>query len=172
MAKIDGRKRYWVPEGKSNSEKSNKTVIFDVIYMGQCGCGYEEEITRKIELKESQTLDDLHEAIIYKSFKWFDPHLYSFYLDNKPYSKNKKMEYSCDPRPDPLDGKVPNSSSIKLRELNLRKNQRFLFVFDFGDDHHVGIKVEGFGEIQKGKKYPSILEEKGKAPGQYPDYDE
>jgi len=46
-------------------------------------------------------------------------------------------------------------------------NQKFLFVFDFGDDHQFGINVEGFGEAEKGKEYPCILEEKGKAPRQY-----
>jgi len=141
-----------------------------VYYLGQCGCGYSERVTRKIELKETQTLDDLHEAIIYKSFKWFDPHMYSFFFDNKPYSRNKKMEYSCNPDSD-LDDEKPNSSNTKLKDLNLKKNQKFLFVFDFGDDHHFGIKVVGFGSIQKGKKYPSILGEKGKAPEQYPEVD-
>lgn len=42
----------------------------------------------------------------------------------------------------------------------------------YGDDHQFGIKVEGFGKLQKGKRYPSILEEKGKAPEQYPNYEE
>jgi len=167
------RERKWKEDKRTikKNEKSNKTVIFDVIYIGQCGCGYEEEIIRKIELKETQSLDDLHEAIIYKSFKWNDPHMYSFFFDNIAYSRNRKMEYFCNAEPD-IDGKMPNSSSIKLRELNLRKNQKFLFVFDFGDDHHFGIKVESFGEIQKDRRYPLVLGEKGKAPGQYPDYDE
>jgi len=52
------------------------------------------------------------------------------------------------------------------------KNQKFLFVFDFGDDHQFGIIVKDFGKAQKDKMYPLILESKGKAPGQYPNYDE
>ena len=151
-------------------KKSNKTVIFDVIYLGQCGCGYEEEVTRKIELTGTQTLNDLHGAIIYESFNWDDPHMYSFFFDNIPYSRNRKMQYSCDTEPD-LDGKRPNSSSIKLEKLDLKKGQRFLFVFDFGDDHRFNIKVEGFREIKKSTKYPLILEKKGETPEQHPDYD-
>ena len=152
-------------------DKSKITIIFDVYYLGICGCGYDEEVTRKIELKENQTLDNLHEAIIYKSFKWDDPHLYSFFFDNIPYSKDRKMEYSCSPEPD-FYGKRPKSSSIKLKDLNLKKNNKFLFIFDFGDDHQFGIIVKDFGEAQKDKIYPLILESKGKAPKQYPDYDE
>ena len=174
MKEIDGRTRYWVLKEKMKKEKrekNDKTTIFLVYYLGQCGCGFEREVTRKIELKETQTLDDLHEAIIYKSFGWDDPHMYSFFFDNIPYSKNRKNEYSCHPESN-FDGEKPKSSNIKLKYLNLRKNQKFLFVFDFGDDHQFGIQVEGFGKIQKGKKYPLILEKKGKAPEQYPDYEE
>jgi len=100
MKKIDGRKRHWVYTG--NKDKGNKTLIFEVIYLGQCGCGFSRNVTRTIELKETQTLDDLHEAIIYQSFGWDDPHLYSFHFDNKPYSKNRKMKYSCDREADLL----------------------------------------------------------------------
>ena len=152
-------------EGNSNSQK---TVIFKVYYLGQCGCGFNREVTRKIELKETQTLDELHEAIICHSFGWDDPHMYSFHLDNIPYSKNRKLEYSCDPEPDMFGGAKPNSTKTKLKDLNLKKDQKFLFVFDFGDDHQFGINVEGFGEIEKCKEYPVILEEKGKSPKQYP----
>lgn len=163
--KIDGRARYWVP---NKDLRGQKTIIFTVYYLGHCGCGFSRKVTRKIELKDAQTLDDLHEVIIYKSFGWDDPHMYSFFFDNKPYSKNLKMEYSCNPEADDFTEEKPNSSTTKLKELNLKKNQKFLFVFDFGDDHQFGINVEGFGEVQEGKKYPLILEEKGKAPKQYP----
>ena len=146
----------------------SKTIIFMIYYLGQCGCGFSREIARKIELKETQTLDDLHEAIIYQSFGWDDPHMYSFHFDNIPYSKDRSKEYSCDPEPDMFNGAKPNSTKAKLKGLNLKKNQKFLFVFDFGDDHQFGINVEGFGEAEKGKKYPCILEEKGKSPRQYP----
>lgn len=148
-----------------------QTIIFQVYYLGHCGCG-NKKITKKIELKDTDTLDDLHRAIIFKAFKWDEAHMYSFFMDNKPYSKNRKMEYSCNPEPDMFSDEVPNSTNTKLSDLNLKKNQKFLFVFDFGDDHHFGINVEGFSEVETGKKYPAILEEKGKAPEQYSDYDE
>lgn len=160
----------------TKNEKNDKTILFAVRYLGQCGCGTSEKITRKIELKETQTLDDLHKAIIYKSFKWTDPHMYSFHFDNKPYSGNKDMEYTCEP--EAYNKQIDNffgihgkrkSTKTKLKDLNLEKNQKFLFVFDFGDDHRFGIKVVGFGNVQKGRKYPLILEEKGKAPEQYPE---
>lgn len=148
--------------------KSNQTIIFNVFYLGHCGCGFSGKVIRKIELEDEQTLDDLHEAIIYKSFGWDDPHMYSFYMNNKPFSRNKKMEYSCCPEGDWFIEEKPNSTKTKLKNLNLKKRQKFLFVFDFGDDHQFGIKVEDFGVAEKEKKYPLVLEEIGKAPKQYP----
>ena len=127
---------------KTRNKETNKTVVFMVKYLGQCGCGCSEKITRKIELKETQTLDDLHEAIIHKSLRWFDPHFCSFYFDNKPYSKNRNAEYTFNPEPDASptnffgDFGQPKSTKTKLNDLTLQKKQKFLFIFDFGDDHH------------------------------------
>jgi hypothetical protein len=146
-----------------------RTIIFNIEYLDS-----DEKITRKIELLEEQSLDDLHEAIIYKSFGWDDPHMYAFYMDNKPYSQNRKMEYHCSPEGE-IDffgeGK-PNSTETKLKDLNLKKNQKFLFVFDFGDDHMFSIKVDDFSETKNGIKYLAILEEIGKVPEQYEYFEE
>jgi len=151
--------------------KVSKTIVFRVQYLGQSSWRFPRKVTRKLELKDTQTLDDLHEAIIYKSFKWDDPHLYSFFMDNKPYSKNRDMEYSCDTEPD-LFGEERKSSNIPLKTLNLKQNQKFLFLFDYGDDHRFEITVEEFRDIKKGTRYPVVLEKKGKAPNQYPRYGE
>ncbi len=157
----------WVYTGKEEQEAAKRTVIFKVYYLGQCGAGFSRNVTRKIEMKETQTLDDLQETIIYKSFGWDDPHMYSFFFDNIPYSKDSGMEYSCSTEEDPFDGERPNPTSTKLYKLNLKKGKRFLFVFDFGDDQRFGIEVDGFGEATGRNRYPLILEEKGKAPKQY-----
>ena len=160
---------------KTRAKDTNKTVVFMVKYLGQCGCWRGGRITRKIELKEINTLDDLHEAIIYNAFGWFDPHLYSFFFDNKPYSKNRGLEYTFNPEPDDslidfLGGfGEPHSTKTKLKDLSLQENQKFLFIFDFGDDHHFSVQVVGFGNVQKGLKYPLVLEKKGQAPEQYPE---
>ena len=110
------------------SYKEGKTIIFAVEYLGRCGCGFKRKVTRKFELKDSQTLDDLHEAIIYDSFQWDDPHLYSFFMDNKSNSENKKMEYSCDTDPDFLD-EPRKSSNISLKKLNLKKAQNEIIAY-------------------------------------------
>jgi hypothetical protein len=148
-------------------KEGDRTIIFQVYYLGQMGAGFSRKVTRKIGMLETQTLDDLHETIIYKSLGWDDPHMYSFFFDNIPYSEARDMEYCCSTEPDLISGQRPNPTSRKLRELKLRKGQRFLFLFDFGDDQQFGIEVEGFGEAKRGERYPLILEERGEAPKQY-----
>lgn len=139
-------------------EDGGKTIIFVVEY---------GHVMRKIEMKEAQTLDALHNVIINNEFGWTDPHAYAFFLDNIPFSRNEEMEYST------ANGESgPHTTDVELKELGLQKGQKICFVFDFGDEHRFGITVDSFGEVHQGKKYPAILEAKGRAPEQYPDMDE
>lgn len=62
------------------------------------------------------------------------------------------MCYFSSTEADPFTKQSPNSSNTKLKELNLKKNQKFLFIFDFGDEHSFGIIVEGFGIFGVGAK--------------------
>jgi hypothetical protein len=59
-----------------------------------------KEVSRVIELKETQTLVDLHQAI-QESMGWEDPHLYLFFMDGKRWSGEKGQVYRC---PDPYLG--------------------------------------------------------------------
>jgi hypothetical protein len=146
---------------------NKNTIIFNVEYLN---CRW---IKRKIELLESNSLDDLYKSIIHVSFRWDDPHMYSFFMDNIPFSRDANMEYSCNPKSlIEIDGIMRKSTKTKLRELNLKEGKKFVFIFDFGDKHRFRITVEGFSEAKEGIKYPVILEQKGKSPKQYEDFDE
>lgn len=147
-------------------EDGGRTVIFEVYYLGQGGAGFSRDVTRKIEMRETQTLDELQESIIYDACGWSDGHMYSFHLDNIPYGATA-MEYSCFPQPDPKTGEKPKPTSTKLKDLGLKEGQKLLFLFDFGDDQEFGIEVEGFGRSRSRAPYPMVIERKGKAPRQY-----
>ena len=133
---------------------SNRTIIFKVILK------YRKGIWRKIELKAEQTLEDLHD-LIQDALGWDDNHLYSFFMDNKFYSK-EDMEYT---RPSNPEGR--KTADIKAGVFGFKKGQKFAYLFDFGDEHRFEIEVVNFGTVQKGKKYPVLLESKGKSPEQY-----
>ena len=64
------------------------------------------------------------------------------------------------------------SADIATGAFAFRKGQKFAYLFDFGDDHRFEIEVVDFGEVEKGKKYPVLLDSKGDSPEQYPDWEE
>jgi hypothetical protein len=147
-------------------EDGGRTIILQVYYLGQGGAGFSREVTRKIEMRDTQTLDDLHYSIIFDALGWKDGHMYSFHLDNTPYGARDK-EYNCMPQPDPDTGEKPKPTSMKLKDLKLEVGQRFLFLFDFGDDQEFGIEVVGSGRSRSKAPYPMFIGRKGKAPKQY-----
>ncbi|MBI4896460.1 MAG: hypothetical protein HY832_02830 [Candidatus Aenigmarchaeota archaeon] len=151
-----------------NKVQENKTVIFDVTYEGHFGDGYKHLVLRRIEMLENHALVDLHNAI-QKAIGWTDPHLYSFFMDNKAW-KNEDMEYTS-PYADrdtlELAGQNPNIATVTIRKLALKPRQKFLYVFDFGEDHHFKIKVVGF-DTAKNLEYPRLIHSEGRAPKQYP----
>jgi hypothetical protein len=86
-------------ENRGKSSK-NKTIVFKVTYLGSFGTDWREEVSRVIELKETQTLVDLHD-VIQESMGWDDPHLYLFFMDGKKWSDDRNQVYRC---PDPYLG--------------------------------------------------------------------
>ena len=138
---------------------SSQTIIFKVMFK------YRKGIWRKIELKAEQTLENLHDSI-QDALGWDDDHLYSFFMDNKFYSKEEDTEYT---RPSHPEGR--KTADIKAGAFGFKKGQKFAYLFDFGDEHRFEIEVADFGIIQKGKKYPVLLESKGKSPEQYPEWE-
>jgi len=144
-----------------------KTIVLKISYLGICGCRG-RKFDRTIEMQESQTLQDLHNAIM-KELQWDDDHLYSFFLNNKAWDNNKEQEYTRPDQEEPLEA---NSAKIPLNKLGLKPRQKFLYIFDFGDEHQFRIQAKGFGETVAKEKYPIIREAIGKAFEQYPDYEE
>lgn len=151
---------------------SQPIFIFKVALAGR------KSIWRRIAIKGSQTLDDLHE-IIFDAFDRYDEHLYSFffplatgkmnvrkiYHESVEYTSPNAFEYG-----DVDDQK--NACKAKINALKLKKGQVFYYLFDFGDEWWHEIMVEEIDAEAKKGKYPRIVEQKGKSPPQYPDFDE
>lgn len=139
----------------------NQTIIFKVVFKHKRG------IWRKIEMKAIDTLEDLHNSI-QNAIEWGNDHLYSFFMDNKFHKGDFDAEYTCPYEP---EGRK-TADKAKVGIFGFTKGQKFAYLFDFGDGHRFEIEVVDFGQIDKSKKYPLLLESKGKSPEQYPNYDE
>jgi hypothetical protein len=69
------------------------------------------------------------------------------------------------------DGSTPKGvKSVMVSEV-FEKGKKLLYLFDYGDEWRFIVECKKV-EQADGGKYPRVLESKGDAPEQYPDYDE
>jgi hypothetical protein len=125
---------------------------------------WKKRVWRTIEIRGSQTLHHLHQAI-QGAFGWDDDHLYSFYMSGEPW--DPETEYSA-----PGAGEGRKAHQVKIGGLGLVPTQRFLYLFDYGDELMHEVRVEGVGPAVAGCKYPRVVKSHGEAPPQYPDLEE
>ncbi len=128
-------------------------------------------VWREIEIAASQTLADLGNAIPL-AFDFDDPHLWSFFLSGKAW--DRATEYALHSEPDPFGGPRPRAAGrVQIREVPLpgaTGTKEFLFLFDYGDEWHFGVKLRRVTEqVEPGVQYPRVVARQGDAPPQYPD---
>jgi hypothetical protein len=121
---------------------------------------YQEKpsVWQLIEIAADQTLDDLHYAIL-GAVNFDSDHLYSFFMSGQAW--DDATEYAS-----PF-GEGPSAAQVKIGDLSLRMKQRFLYLFDYGDEHRFDVQLVGINaEAPKGR-YPKIVEKHGRPPRQY-----
>jgi pRiA4b ORF-3-like protein len=123
-------------------------------------------IWREIELAGDQTLAELG-ASIPAAFGFEDDHLWSFFLSGKPWDRASEYERLPDP---PAGGGKRGAGGLRVGDAPARKE--FLFLFDYGDEWHFGVKLLRTGEVEPGARYPRVVASRGQAPPQYPDLDD
>lgn len=124
-------------------------------------------VWRDIEVGENQTLITLHKAIQY-AFQWYDDHLYAFSMSGREWDRSSTM-YS-EPTSLRKAGEYdPNekSANIKLSRLNLRVGQKIAYVYDFGDNLSLTIRVRRISKADPDVKYPRVIALRGYSPEQY-----
>jgi hypothetical protein len=158
------------------AKKQDSVFVFKVALKGA------KSIWRRIAIRGSQTLEDLHFAI-YDAYDRYDEHLYAYYFPGFP-SRGKRgpdrfkgvIEYVHPmmlDEPGPLgDHPIRDASQTKIASLKLAKGQKFDYLFDFGDEWwHELVVEQTSGEPDK-ETYPRVIEKKGESPPQYPGLDE
>jgi len=133
-------------------------------YILKAATGYRKGIWRKIRISAAATLDDLSGAIL-DAFDFDDDHLYAFYMDEKLRTRGVPTFYSprCGYSYESADGHM-------LENFNLTPKQKFLFLYDFGDEWHFTVTVEKI--IDEITLEPIIVDSRGDAPSQYRSFDD
>jgi hypothetical protein len=128
-------------------------------------------VSRTIEMRGDQTLEDLHSAI-FDAFDRDDEHMYEFQFGEGPMDP-KALRYVLpmvfeDPWDEEPAGRVDRTT---LDALGLKVGDRFGYWFDFGDDWWHQVNVEAIEEKAPEGKCPRVTKRVGDSPPQYADFD-
>ncbi|MGN1415278.1 MAG: DUF6930 domain-containing protein [Oscillospiraceae bacterium] len=115
---------------------------------------------RHIRISGDETLEGLH-SVILNTFGFEDDHLHAFFLDNKAWSRSScYFSQYC-------EGESKASCDYTLSQL-LEEGQKFLYLFDFGDEWRFSCRVLHI--YAEPCKMTRIIRSVGEPPEQYPDY--
>jgi hypothetical protein len=109
------------------------------------------EVVRVIAVREDQTLEQLHEALRL-TFGWADAHLYAFWLDGRFWSTDESAGYWAPFELEP--GR--QSARVPVGELSLRKGKKIAYLFDFGDEWRLTLKLVDSWPAE-GLAYPMLV---------------
>jgi hypothetical protein len=123
-----------------------------------------KEVRRVIAVRDDLTLVDLHYAL-QSAFGWDDDHLYAFWLGGQFWTTADE-HYTRPCRGDEPAAPAERSAAIRLDRLGLAEGQRLAYVFDFGDEWRVRLRVDGVVD-HDGLASPRLIEAVGTAPPQY-----
>ena len=125
-----------------------------------------KQISRVIEIRGDQTLEQLHQAI-FKAYDRWDEHLYQFQFGKRPFDR-EGPNYGA-PEPLPRKKENGNARTTKLDDLDLKPNRVFGYWFDFGDDWYHQVQVERIEQAIPTVTYPRVIKRVGKSPPQHCD---
>jgi hypothetical protein len=130
-------------------------------------------VSRTIEIRGNQTLEQLHRAI-FKAFDRYDEHWYEFQFGDRPHDPNGRRYVLPPEFEEPISG--PNEpagdvTDTMIDSLGLEVDQVFGYWFDFGDDWYHKIDVVAIGDPTPKVRYPRVTKRTGDSPPQYVDWD-
>jgi hypothetical protein len=120
------------------------------------------KVWRRIALRHDHTLADLVSAVL-DSVDFDEDHLYEVsYRDERGRTVRALHPYCEEGLP---------ADEVELGELPLQPGDTMNLTYDFGDNWRFAVKLEGIDPPGSIKKLPKVIEAKGKAPEQYPEWD-
>ncbi len=126
------------------------------VYILRVRLSWAKGVWREIAILGSQTLTELHRAIL-EAFEWTDEDAYCFYLGDDIRDKATLLSPALDDR---------NPEQIKIDEIDLEEELVFIYVYGEGERNQFIIKVMSIEDPEAGTTYPDVVDEKGESPDQ------
>ena len=164
------------PAGKSRASHKRLYTLEVAILSGPITKKFAKKnrvISRTIEIRGDQTLEDLHRAI-FDAFDREEEHMYEFQIGGKgpmdPRARSYVLPMAMN---DPFADRPPAGSVARttIGSLGLKVDEAFGYWFDFGDDWWHQINVVGVAAHIPRGKYPKVTKRVGQSPPQYVDWD-
>ncbi|MEK7658767.1 MAG: hypothetical protein AAB352_02760 [Patescibacteria group bacterium] len=162
---------------KQKPTDNNKVHIFNVTinenspYLQEQNI--KEKVWRSIAILDSQSLYNLAEEIV-NAFGFDFDHCFGFFDNLDSWTKAKvKYELFADTPETRLEN--PNSKSVektKIQQVFTNVGDKMLFLFDYGDNWEFIVELKIIEKPDFKKLYPLLLESAGKAPEQYPAFED
>ncbi|MCC8423951.1 plasmid pRiA4b ORF-3 family protein [Mucilaginibacter sp. UR6-11] len=124
-----------------------------------------DDVTREIDIKSTQTFEDLHRAV-HQSTGYNPEYSSSFYVSNDQWLKGEEITYL--PNQKRIDRGVALMEKVKLSSRIDDPHQKFYYTFNFDRpfDFHVELMKIILDETP-GVTYPAIIKSVGDAPRQF-----
>lgn len=123
----------------------------------------EEDVFRDIEIKDSQTFEDFHEAIL-AAFEFKGDQMASFYMSDETWQKGQEiglMDMSFGEEAGP-----PTMKTAVLSSFVSEKEQKILYVYDFLKMWIFYIELIDIKEEDESQGYPCLALSFGDAPSE------
>ena len=152
---------------KKTNEPNGKTLSILKVTLANWDGTIKGNAYRVLSIPTEKTLDKLAEAIL-DSFDFDMDHMYGFYDNIKMWSRSTES-YTMD---DESENPTRLVTDTLIGEVFQKPKKKLLFLFDYGDEWK--FVVELVKEIEadgKTKLSTQVIESKGDAPPQYPDFE-
>ncbi|MFQ6096882.1 MAG: plasmid pRiA4b ORF-3 family protein [Armatimonadota bacterium] len=131
-------------------------------------------VSRTIQIRGDQTLEQLHEAI-FDAFDRWDDHMYEFQVGGEgPMDPAARRYVLPMAMISALDESAPAGDVTRttIGSLGLKVDEAFGYWFDFGDDWWHQVNVLAIADKAPRGEYPKVTERIGESPPQYMDWGE
>lgn len=120
-----------------------------------------DDVIRDIDIKSTQTFEDLHVAI-HKSTGYSPEQPSSFYVSNDQWTKGDEIAYL--PSAKKIDRGVILMKGTKLNKFIDDPHQKFYYIYNFDRPFDFHVELVKILDEEPGKEYPLLVRSVGEAP--------
>ncbi len=121
-----------------------------------------KSIWRRIAIPSNGNLEELSSAIL-KAYDFNNDHLHEFIYTNHVGADERAYHHYMD--------EGPSTYEVLIGDLPIQEGASMVYRFDFGDEWRFDVTLEKIDADNDTVNEPTMLDERGKAPEQYPSHD-